>query len=63
MDELEAVRNLYWLSFVYTIKMTLKIMNQDYKTSEERFEKLIDISIKSMKTIDTLVDEDKKNKK
>lgn len=55
-----AIRNLYWISFVYATKMLLFIQKQGY-SKEEELEELLEVSLYSLKTIEELVKGGKKD--
>lgn len=55
----KGLKALYWIGFTYAMKMFLFMQTQDY-TREEELNKYLEMSLYSLKTINELIEEDKK---
>ena len=60
-EELDAIRDLYMLSYVYTMRF-MNLLDKKKYSKEERLKKIEEISIKSLYTIEELVKRDKEAK-
>ena len=60
LEQKKGVKALYWMGFTYAMKMFLFMQKQDY-TREEELNKYLEMSIYSLKTINELIEDDKKD--
>jgi len=59
-EQKRNIKALYWMGFTYAMKTLLFMQKQDY-TREEEMNKYMEISIQSLKTINELIEDDKKD--